>query len=207
MNHVHLKDRAMATKTETRRAKLRETLIDVAEARIADGGLHALKAREVAKEAGCALGAIYTHFSDMQALIMAVNGRTFHRLGEKVTEAVQTQAPADPTARLIVMSHAYLAFAAENTPLWRALFDLEMSSDGPVPEWYLAELTALFALIAEPLAEIHPGKSHDELDLTVRALFSAVHGIVLLGLEKRISAVPLPRIEAMIAELLGSMGR
>ncbi|MEP4198584.1 MAG: TetR/AcrR family transcriptional regulator [Aliishimia sp.] len=192
----------MVTKTETRRARLRETLIDVAELKISATGLHSLKARELAKEAGCALGAIYTHFNDMQALIMAVNGRTFRRLGTAITGALQSQRPEDPNERLVVMSNAYLAFAAENTSLWRALFDLEMSSEGQVPAWYLQELGAVFALIAEPLSLIYPDKSRAELDLTVRALFSAVHGIVLLGLEKRISAVPLTQIEAMIAEFL-----
>jgi len=197
----------MAGKVEARRAQLRETLIDVAEKRIAAGGLHALKARDVAKEAGCALGAIYTHFEDMRALTMAVNGRTFRRLGHDVTVAVQSSATDDPHTNLIVMSHAYLAFASENTALWRALFDLEMSTDGPVPNWYLQELAAVFALIAAPLTQIYPDKTQDQLDLSVRTLFSAVHGIVLLGLEKRISAVPLPQIEAMISDLLADIGR
>ena len=197
----------MPGKVEARRAQLRETLIDVAEKRISADGLHALKARDVAKEAGCALGAIYTHFEDMRSLTMAVNGRTFRRLGAAVTEAVQDNAPDDPHTGLIVMSHAYLSFANQNTPLWRALFDLEMSTEGAVPDWYLQELSAVFSLIAAPLAQIYPEKTRTELDLSVRTLFSAVHGIVLLGLEKRISAVPLEDIEAMISELLSDIGR
>lgn len=200
-------DTAKPSKTALRRAKLREKLIDVAEAHIATNGLHALKARDVAKDAGCALGAIYTHFEDMQALIMAVNGRTFRRLGTAVTSAVEDQSPAAPHDQLIVMSCAYLRFAADNTNLWRALFDLEMSTDGAVPAWYLAELAKVFNLIANPMAQIYPDKSHAELDLSVRAMFSAVHGIVLLGLEKRISAVPMDQIEAMISELLSEIGR
>lgn len=197
----------MPSKTEERRAKLRETLIDVAQARITSGGLHALKARDVAREAGCALGAIYTHFEDMQALTMAVNGRTFRKLGEAVTGAVEQHRPDDPREQLVVMSHAYLAFAAENTRLWRALFDLEMSSEGSVPDWYLQELAAVFALIAAPLKQIYPDKTPQELDLSVRGLFSAVHGIVLLGLERRISAVPMDQIEIMISDLLRQIGR
>lgn len=196
----------MATKAALRRAQLRETLIDVAETRIAADGLAALKARDVAKEAGCALGAIYTHFEDMQALIMAVNGRTFRRLGTHVTEAIDSRRPENPNDQLIVMSHAYLGFAAENTTLWRALFDLEMSTEGPVPDWYLHELAQVFALIAAPLAQIYPEKSREELDLSVRGLFSAVHGIVLLGLERRISAVPMDQIEHMISDLLSGIG-
>ena len=197
----------MPTKPEIRRAKLREVLIDVAERRIAKDGLHALKARDVAKDAGCAVGAIYTHFADMQALIMAVNGRTFRRVGAAVSGAVEDKQPTTPHAKLTIMSHAYLGFAAENTRVWRALFDLDMSSDGPVPDWYLQELGAVFALIAEPLTRIYPDRSPQSIDLTVRTLFSAVHGIVLLGLEQRISAVPQAQLEAMITELLHDIGR
>lgn len=196
----------MARKTDSRRAALREKLIDLAEASIATGGVSSLKARDLAKQAGCAVGAIYTHFDDMQALTMAVNGRTFKRLGAAVSNAVEQGQAENPHQVLIVMSHAYLGFAAENTALWRALFDLEMSTESHVPDWYLAELSQLFALIAAPLARIYPGKDRDALDLSVRTLFSAVHGIVLLGLEKRISAVPLPKIEAMITELLSDIG-
>ncbi len=196
----------MARKTDARRAELREKLIDIAEAQISGGGLSSLKARDVAKEAGCAVGAIYTHFDDMPALAMAVNGRTFKRLGRAVSGAVTNGATDSPHQELIVMSHAYLEYAAENTELWRALFDLEMSTESHVPDWYLDELSQLFALIAAPLTRIYPNKDHDKLDLSVRTLFSAVHGIVLLGLEKRISAVPLPRIKAMVTELLQEIG-
>ncbi len=196
----------MSSKTEARRSATREKLIDVAEAMIANTGLHSLKARDVAKETGIAVGGIYSYFPDMQGLIMAVNGRTFRRVGRAVTEALKSHGPGTPHDRLIVMSHAYLRFAADNQSLWRALFDLDMSTDGPVPEWYQEELRAVFALIAGPVSELYPNKTLDELDLTVRALFSAVHGIVILGLEQRLSAVPFDKLEAMISELLNQIG-
>jgi hypothetical protein len=41
-----------------------------------------------------------------------------------------------------------------------------------------------------------------DLDLMVRALFSSVHGMVLLGLQNRISGVPRANIEAMIEAVL-----
>ena len=62
--------------------------------------------------------------------------------------------------------------------------------------------TLLFALIAAPLSQVFPDWDRDEIDLMTRALFSSVHGIVLLGLEKRISGVPQNQIERMIALLL-----
>ena len=196
----------MAGKVEARKALLREALIDAAEAQIRLGGLSSLKARPLAQAAGCALGAIYNIFDDLDALVMAVNARTFRRLGAFVSARVTEAADQSPNTQLVIMSHAYLHFAADHTFLWRALFDLEMSVDGTVPEWYLLELRAVFGLIAAPLAQLFPDMKRDELDLMVRALFSAVHGIVLLGLKRRISAVPQDQIETMLSQILREIG-
>lgn len=193
-------------KVDERRAALRLKLIDLAEAQIAEGGLVSLRARDLAKGAGCAVGAIYNHFDDLNALILEVNGRTFSRLGEAVGGAVAQAEVLDPKQRLIVMSHAYLDFAAEQQTLWRALFDVQMSLDGPVPDWYLQALGGLFAYIAAPLREVFPEMPEAELDLMTRALFSSVHGIVLLGLERRISGVPIDQIREMIAQVLLRIG-
>lgn len=192
------------TNTEERRDALRLRLIDIVERRIAEQGLDAIKARDVAREAGCALGAIYNVVADMNELVMAVNGRTFKRLGRFVSQSLQGRSDA-PQDQLVAMSHAYLHFAAENTQSWRALFDLEMSTESRVPDWYVAELAGLFAIIADPLRRLFPDWTATQIDLMTRALFSSVHGMVLLGLEKRISGVPIPRIEEMITVLLSAV--
>ncbi|MFV0491539.1 MAG: TetR/AcrR family transcriptional regulator [Pseudorhodobacter sp.] len=188
-------------KTDQRREDLRQRLIDIAEERITAQGLSSIKARDLAREAGCAVGAIYNVFPDLNGLIMAVNGRTFRKLGKHVSASVAGQ-DLNPQNRLIVMSHAYLAFAAQNSNLWRALFDLEMSTDMEVPQWYRAELRELLGLISAPIAQIFPDWPAEQVEMMTRTLFSSVHGIALLGLEKRISGVPLDRIEAMTALLL-----
>lgn len=190
------------SKTSQRREKLRIQLIDIAQARITADGLAAVKARDLAREADCAVGAIYNVFTDLNGLVMAVNGRTFHALGQAVAASVAAAPQGSPQEELIAMSHAYLHYAAQNTNLWRALFDLEMSTEMDVPQWYLAELGKLFLLISSPLSRIFPEYSRHDLELMTRALFSSVHGIVLLGLQKRISGVPLDKMEEMIAILL-----
>ncbi len=191
----------MARKTAERRTQLRDKLIDAAEQIITTHGADAIKARDLAGMAGCSVGAIYNVFHDLNELIMAVNGRTFRRLGAHVSGILEGQDIA-PQNKLIVMGHGYLDFAAKNTLPWRALFDLKMSTDMTVPDWYLAELGQVFGLIAAPLREIFPDWDDDRIDLMTRALFSSVHGIVSLGLERRISGVPMERIEDMIAVVL-----
>jgi len=192
---------AKPSKTDLRREGLRLALIDCAEGVVAAHGLSALRARDLAAQVGCSVGAIYNVFADLGDLAMAVNGRTFQRLGADVTAALAGR-HLTPRDRLIAMSHAYLHFAAADSHSWRALFDLEMSTKGPVPAWYLEELGKLFAMIGQPLRQIFPDWGDRQIDLMTRTLFSSVHGIVLLGLEKRISGVPPDQIKQMIALLL-----
>ncbi len=191
----------MAGKVAERRAALRENLVLIAERTIADHGLGALRARDLASEAGCAVGAIYNVFGDLTDLVLTVNARTFHRLGADVAEAL-ADAPQDPVEQLVVMAQAYHRFAAENHQSWRALFDVERAPGEAAPDWYLEEMGRLFTYISDPLAVIFSDRDSQEHALLTRALFSSVHGIVLLGLDEASAGVPSDDIDRMIALVL-----
>ncbi|MEM9438502.1 MAG: TetR/AcrR family transcriptional regulator [Pseudomonadota bacterium] len=191
----------MARDTAQKREALRTRLIDIAESRIAEGGLETLKARDLAKEAGISVGAIYNVFGDIRELVLAVNGRTFKRIGETVGAASHARSPS-PEQTLVALSTAYLHFAIDNRLLWRALFDVELTEESGIPDWYMAELGRLFAFISEPLAKVYPDYGPEDIELMTRALFSSVHGIVILGLENRISGVPSRELERMIELVL-----
>ena len=188
----------MAGKVEARRAVLRDTLIAHAETRIKADGLKNLRTRDLAKDAGCALGAIYNVFGDLNDLVLAVNARTFHRLGAAVAETL-AQAPQNATQQLIVMSHAYHRFAAENFNAWRALFDIERPAGEAAPDWYLAEIGQLFAYIDAPLSVLFPDYDAQKRALLTKALFSSVHGIVLLGLDEASAGVPAAQLDEIIS--------
>mgnify|MGYP001044082319 FL=1 len=194
----------MAGKVAERRKVLREDLINIAEATIARDGLSGLRARDLATQAGCALGAIYNVFGDLNDLVLAVNARTFHALGTDVAAAL-AQAPQDPTDQLIVMGQAYHSFAAEHHNLWRALFDVERAEGEAAPDWYLAEMGQLFTYIHDPLASLNPKMTQADLLLLTKALFSSVHGIVLLGLDEASAGVRSHNIDAMISLILKQM--
>ena len=190
--------------TADRRAALRATLIDLARETIAESGLRALKARDLAKSAGCSVGAIYNVFGDLNDLAMAVNGETFKALGAHVLQGLEPHAAAAPVDRLIAMSEAYLDFASQNPRLWRALFDISVTRSA-APEWYLQALDNLFAIIDAPIAEVFPDLSQPAVRIRTRALFSSVHGIVLLGIEARISGVGEDDMPEMIRFVLRSI--
>jgi AcrR family transcriptional regulator len=163
-----------------RRADLRSRLVAAATERIRDGGLAGLRARDVTSDAGCALGALYTAFSDLDDLIVHVNAATLARLRETLDREMRRA--ADPRARLVALAMAYLSFARREQALWTALFEHRLPEGVPVPDWLLAELAALFEQIAEPLAALQPKLTAGELATRSRTLFSAVHGIVSMGL-------------------------
>jgi AcrR family transcriptional regulator len=191
----------MASKKEMRRAELREKLIDIAETTIATQGLAALRARDLAANAGCAVGAIYNVFGDLTELTLEVNARTFHRLGETVIADVQ-DAPVDNVERLVVMGLSYHRFAASNYLSWSAIFDVERPSGQAAPDWYIAEMEKLFDHIIGPLTQLFPEESLENRILLTRALFSSVHGIVILGLDEARISVPAGDIDRMINHVL-----
>tara|TARA_B110000503_G_scaffold28781_1_gene46076 strand:- start:292 stop:888 length:597 start_codon:yes stop_codon:yes gene_type:complete len=194
----------MASKVAVRREILRKSLIDIATQRISRDGLRALRARDLAGDAGCAVGAIYNVFGDLNDLVLTVNADTFQALGRDVAASL-SKADQTPVQQLIVMSQAYHQFAAQNYFLWRALFDLESPKGEAAPDWYLAEMGQLFTFIHDPLSAAFPRMDTDQRALLTKALFSSVHGIVLLGLDDASAGVQPANIDDMIALILNQI--
>jgi AcrR family transcriptional regulator len=189
------------SKTLERRAKQLEDLVMAAEKAVAAKGLSGLKSRELAAEIGVANGAVFNLVADMDELILRVGSRTLARLDDALT-AAESDGPASPAETLVRIALAYCDFAAENLDLWRALFEHRMAPDKSVPEWAVAEQMNLFRHIYHPLAKLFPKWSKDELGITARSLFAAVHGMVSLGLEQKLIAVPVAALRDEIATIV-----
>src|SRR3954453_18505026 len=188
----------LMSKALIRRAKFREDLIAAAERAIASAGLAGLKTRELAREIGVANGAVYNLVEDVDELILRVGSRTLERLDAALTSP-ESNGTGSPRETLVRNAVAYCDFAAENLELWRALFEHRMVPGKPVPQWAVDEQMNLFRHIFAPLAALLPQRSEAELGVTARSLFSAVHGMVLLGLEQKLIAVPLEALRREIA--------
>jgi AcrR family transcriptional regulator len=195
------------TTTAERRERQRTQLIDAAEKAIAEKGLAGLKARELAQEIGCALGAIYNLVADMDELVLRVGSRTLARLDMALSaaEGEDEDAPASADAaadRLVAVALAYCAFARDNLQLWRVLFEHRMAEGAVVPDWAVSEQMTLFRHILEPLSVLVPDRAEPERMLMSRTLFSAVHGVVAIGLEEKLIAVPRRDLDRQIEGLV-----
>lgn len=200
-------------RNDDRRERLRAALLDAAEATIAADGLSALKARDLARDVGCALGAIYTVFPDLDALILAVNLRTltlFERAIMAVRIEPEPEGAATPAERkaaiatLVRLAVAYLHFAAEHPTRWRALFQHRSAA---LPDWYLVEQVRLFRYIEVPLRVLRPDLGERERALLARSLFSATHGLVSLGLDEKLMVLSEPVLRGQIEVVVGALGR
>ncbi|ATQ68595.1 MULTISPECIES: TetR/AcrR family transcriptional regulator [Methylosinus] len=182
-----------------RRAELRERLLVAGRAAIEAGGLSSLKARDLAAAAGCAVGAIYTVFADLDELILAIGAGTLSALEGALESATgDAGAAADELSRL---ARGYLQFARAHETLWRALFEHRLGGRA-VPAWFLEDQNRLFALIEAPLARLLPQEPPAARARLARSLFSAVHGVVFLGLEEKIAPTPAATLDAELERLV-----
>ena len=200
------------TATAERRATLKAALVAAAERAIMREGLGGLRARALAQEVGCAVGAIYNVVKDLDDLVLLVNAKTLAALKSAIGAG---DAPAEAKfigldaaiARLVQMALAYLDFAATHMPLWRALFDHAMPQGQPVPDWYRNEQQRLFDEVESLLVELQARETRVRRALLARSLFSAVHGLVTIGLESKLQPIPLPVLREQIRFVVTAIGR
>ncbi|SON58382.1 Bacterial regulatory protein, tetR family [Hartmannibacter diazotrophicus] len=189
----------------SRREAQRDALITTAETIISQKGLGALRARDLATEVGCAVGAIYTYVEDLDELVLRVGVRTLSRLGEALQATTAETLDASPREQLTAIALTYADFAAGNVNLWRALFEFRLSAHQQLPEWSAGAQTSLFTYLDAPLKTLLPDLSDEDRQLLARTLFSAVHGVVALGLEDRHVAVPRAALHAQIRMLVAAL--
>ena len=155
--------------------------MDSAERLLSEKGLAGLKAREVAAGAGCALGAIYTAFGDLDEVILRVGLRTLGRLEAEL----RARGEGDALERLAL---AYLAFARREKPcLERALRFSPAARRNPSRLVRHQSGTGLFTLLEAPLSRAPPdcAKRTKSGDARARS-FPPCMAIVALGLEEKL---------------------
>jgi AcrR family transcriptional regulator len=180
--------------TALRHRDLREELIAQADAVIATQGLAALRARDLAAEAGCSVGAIYNVFKDMDGLILEVSAATLRAI-DRVMSGVQAETPA---SRLLGLAQAYLDYAGSHRRRWDALFSHRLPPEAPAVPWFDAVKDAAFSHIEGALLQLRPELGAPACRQLGRSIFAAVHGMVSLGLDQRVAVTDLPALRAQI---------
>jgi AcrR family transcriptional regulator len=132
-------------------------------------------------------------FADLDALILAVKERTLDRLDAGITEHISstetvsagTSARDRAEARLQALAALYLGFASAHPKLWQAVFE-HRSPDPSVPASYVAKLDGILKHVEGPFDILVPDLAPPARQIWARAVFSAVHGVVALGLDEKL---------------------
>jgi AcrR family transcriptional regulator len=183
---------------DRKKLKRRQLIVAAARDMIANKGLISLKIRDIAQAADCSVGSIYNEFGDFDGVILEVSRETIKALNARLS-AVPNR---DPVEQLLGLAEAYLGFAMEHANLLRALYEHRMENDHPFPDDLLQMVVRTFALMYEPMVRLLPDQDPVEVALLARMMFSAVHGIISLGLEERMVAVPPKSLHRHVAQFV-----
>lgn len=156
---------------------LRAALVDAAIGLIAERGVRGFSLAEASRRVGVSAAAPYRHFADRDELLAAVAARGLHLFATMATS--EAGDAADPRQRLAAMTRAYVRFAAEQRPLFDALYSAGLDK-ARYP--YLQRAWAPVAAYRAVIEEICAGDAA-AADALADALESAAHGHAALLLD------------------------
>lgn len=153
---------------QSRSQKTQEALLDAAEELFSEQGADATSVADVARRAGCSVGAVYHHFRDKKALLYALCARMSEYKSATAREALDPQRWEGASVADVL--HAYLEYSlatARERPAFRSA-GLEASRNDPALLAHLADLhretnAGLTRLLLARKAEI----GHPQADLAI----------------------------------------
>ncbi len=161
------------------RDRISASALNTAESIIAERGLGALNARELAQGAGIAVGTLYNVYGNLDRLVQRLNARTLDRLCDRLeAEAVKASGPEDQMA---AMARAYIDFADEQPLIWRAVFDHQPAGGNERADWYSASIERIAKLAITILGPIFPPDQRRAARRAATIVWSGVHGICALA--------------------------
>ncbi|MDB5704060.1 MAG: TetR family transcriptional regulator [Sphingomonas bacterium] len=162
----------MGRRSDHSRAQLEELILAEAHRLMAEGGYARFSAREVAKRIGYSIGTIYNVFGSLDALLLAINSRTFTVWAKWLRDKLAV-AGEDRIAALVA---GYFDFAARNPRLWMAIYDHRLPDGTEMPEGYRRKRAGLTGIVEEEIARVLPPETRDRAPELARSLVAVVHG-------------------------------
>jgi AcrR family transcriptional regulator len=180
--------------------EIMDRIVAIAERQLAENGLASVTLRTICDEAGIRnTNQFYNHFKGgMDEVILQVNSRTIRILDAILADTAKHCEGKSVTELFQRLALAYLHFAIDYPRRFAALFEHQMKDGEAIPEWHLHEHYGLFRHIETPLDGLNHDIGEEQRRTLARTIYSSVHGIVQLGLQGRMIALPVPVIEQQL---------
>ena len=180
---------------------LRQKVLQASLALIEEGGLDRLSMREVARKSGVSHQAPYYYFGDREAILAAIAGEGFSKLGRAVDRA-----RSDPAKALEAIGRAYVGFALRHPAYFQAMFRADAVPLDRYPDVRKCEDEAFGKLVEEIGKAFADQPSAVRLTISI-ACWSMVHGLATLILEgtlARTVGIPRARQRQLANEVIGT---
>src|SRR5262245_1799078 len=187
---------------------LRQKVLDASLALIEEGGLDRLSMREVARKAGVSHQAPYHYFSDREAILAALAGEGFSRLGHSLVRAAGQGASA-PVKAVEAMGRAYVEFALRNPAYFQAMFRADAVPLDRYPDARKREDEA-FGKLVEGIGQAFANHPDEVRRVIATACWAMVHGLATLILEGSLARklqIPRAKQKQVADEVIGTLMR
>jgi AcrR family transcriptional regulator len=164
---------------------LRASLLEAAEAVLAERGVQGLTLRDVARAAGVSHGAPYHHYASLNELLAAVAERGFVVLADTLTQV--TSVP-DTRERLLRVAQVYVDCARAHPERFRLMFGPLLASKDEYPALKSAAQRAFSSVLAA--ANAHDKQHGASLAL---AGWSLAHGLSHLLIDGAFEGLPMKK--------------
>jgi len=160
---------------------VKEALVDAAMNFIEADDIDSLSLRALAKQVGITPSAVYNHFSDKNALMLAVKLRLYTEIDEYFESHCKIS--DDPQQYLLDMCLAYYHYAAENPTRFHILFNSTLPKEWSTPEFVDVSCRCI-ARARQTVLKIYnkyniPCTEVDVVNTTL-LIWSQLHGIIEL---------------------------
>jgi AcrR family transcriptional regulator len=162
----------MGRRSDHSREQLEELILAEGHQLMAELGYARFSAREVAKRIGYSIGTIYNVFGSLDALLLAINSRTFTLWAAWLRDKLAV-AGEDRIAALVA---GYFDFAARHPHLWMAIYDHRLPAGTEMPDDYRRKRAGLTGIVEAEIARVLPPETRDKAPALARSLVAVVHG-------------------------------
>jgi AcrR family transcriptional regulator len=142
---------------------------------LSERGARGVTFAEVARRLGVTAAALYRHYADPEALLVAAATESFV-LFERTLRAVPASSPYE---RLRGMTNAYLTFAQKQPARYELMFNTRL--DCEKPKAMIDAGAAAFGVLVEALGSCRPQSTAVELSDLAKQVWALCHGFASLA--------------------------
>ena len=165
----------MGRRSDHSREQLEDLILAEGHALMAELGYARFSAREVAKRIGYSIGTIYNVFGSLDALLVAINSRTFTLWAAWLHDRL-AQSETAGEDRIAVLVAGYFDFAARNPNLWMAIYDHRLPRGTEMPDSSRRKRARLTGIVEEEIVRVLSADARDQAPALARSLVAVVHG-------------------------------